>query len=197
MITNATSTISAGPVAAGTSVTVNRLPVSAKYHQRLLDRVARIVENLKLRDEFRRIVIKLIDRYITTGTYDRDLGAGYVESLIIFLSLKDEIDSAMARSRRAREIAAARREAKNRDMEAATITVTAEAIEPAEPTHPAASAELPTRSAHGEDRQPRGKASSSDRTRFNLRKKTATSARRHSHPYKTHTRPQTSYRHTR
>ena len=82
------------------------LPVSRKFYVRIRARVAGIVGRLQdmLPPECAASVMDAIDTYLSGAEIDRCLsGRDRHESRLIFLSLKDEIDVAVERSRRARE----------------------------------------------------------------------------------------------
>ena len=90
------------------------LPVSKKFYARIRERVLSVVGALGVAtdftDDYCVDVMRLIDRYlagamatVTPETCRHD------ESRVIFLTLRDEIDMAVKRSRRARESAARRR----------------------------------------------------------------------------------------
>lgn len=144
----------------------NRLPVSVKYYARLKARVDSVFASLRLDSgDCAALTMSIIDRYLSTGKYE--LGAGSrPESLVVFLSLKDEIDTAMERSRRARERAAKRRDA---------MKTAGEVDKPMEGTPP-----MPPSKADATHSRPK---TSHEKTRFNLRRKHVGRSRRSSRPY--------------
>lgn len=90
--------------------TVNPYPISVKYYSRLVARVREVFVELGLRLDYANEVMKLINRYLLTGRTDRVKGDRICQ--LVFYTLRDEIDSAIERSRRARALAQARREAR-------------------------------------------------------------------------------------
>lgn len=90
------------------------LPVSKKFYARIRERVLSVLGALGiapgLTDDYCADVMRLVDRHLAGGMAAVSPGAcRYGESLVIFLTLREEIDRAVERSRRAREAAARRR----------------------------------------------------------------------------------------
>lgn len=85
----------------------NIYPVSEKYYRSLQNRVKAIFNDLGLKTLFALDTLKIIDRYLLTGVEKYD-GMDKV-CKVVFITLRDEIDMAVERSRRARARAQERR----------------------------------------------------------------------------------------
>ena len=90
------------------------LPVSKKFYVRIRERVLSVLGALgiatDLTDDYCADVMRLIDRHLAgdMATVSPE-ACRHGESRVIFLALRDEIDMAVKRSRRAREAASRRR----------------------------------------------------------------------------------------
>ncbi len=114
MNTSATLQPTTRPSAKALPQASSKLPVSRKFYARMHERVLSVLDALgidkALTGEYSAEVMTLIDRHLSGETVSFSATAcPHPESMVIFLTLRTEIDMAIARSRRAREAAARRR----------------------------------------------------------------------------------------
>ena len=104
--------------------TVNRLPVSVRFYRRLSTRVNEIISTLHTAGSSLSAgdVMKLVDSYLQGDNIESPAELNHLDGYIIFLTLKAEIDTAIARSQRARQSAALRRSSVNTTSAIPSVT---------------------------------------------------------------------------
>lgn len=118
------------------------LPVSKNFYNRLIDKAAVILRDIRAAEGMLEHLRGFIDNYLSTGKVPSPRDVRY-SVFLVFTCLRPEIDAAVVRSAGARRRAAERREAKKatpepRNVEAADVAVSdlqddaAEVVSPAE-----------------------------------------------------------------
>ena len=125
--------------------TVNRLPVSVRFYRRLSTRVNEIISTLHTAGSSLSAgdVMKLVDSYLQGDKIESPAELNHLDGYIIFLTLKAEIDTAIARSQRARQSAALRRSSVNTTSAIPSVTAAAPSA-PATNTPSAPAANTPS-----------------------------------------------------
>lgn len=89
--------------------TTHTLPVSRKFMERMSARITDVMNKIGMTSVSLNDVLALINNYLLTREVPAVTPGPTAVSLIVFFSLKEEIDAAILRSQRARERAAIRR----------------------------------------------------------------------------------------